>query len=371
MGARNSRSSVDLFGNLISGCEWHISPLGRSYFVNHNNRTTSWKKPTPKRPPGSLMPECIIKCDSSWFNNNLACLGTTDNIMSTSDGSSICQWTRTGQPVGKPFGSDEGVVNTIAVSPDGLMVVGECVDDRLRLWNIKEGSLVGHPWEGHCDGLMCLDWSPNGAEVAGGSQDGTIRRWNTTTGRQIAPPIKKDNRLVKTIKYSPQGDKFASGCKDKIWVWSKDGELLIEITGDNWPWSLCWSKDGAYIFSGSSDGTIRKWQSIDGEELAVFRGHTKIVQSLCLTPDGCHLLSASDDYSVRIWDLKTNQQVGDPLWHDDKVTDVAMSSDGHYFASSIPGKDAKIHVWNLEAALKHARGVGVRLYITFVSIFAK
>jgi len=53
-----------------------------------------------------------------------------------------------------------------------------------------------------------------------------------------------------------------------IRVWSKDGKLLIEIKEhDNWVHSLCWSKDGAHIFSGSSDDTIRKWQSIGGEEL--------------------------------------------------------------------------------------------------------
>ncbi|KAG2059924.1 hypothetical protein BDR06DRAFT_1002987 [Suillus hirtellus] len=42
---------------VVPGWEWHISPLGRSYFVNHNTRTTSWKKPKPERPAGSLMPE--------------------------------------------------------------------------------------------------------------------------------------------------------------------------------------------------------------------------------------------------------------------------------------------------------------------------
>jgi WD40 repeat protein len=136
-------------------------------------------------------------------------------------------------------------------------------------------------------------------------------------------------------------------------VWSKDGELLIEIKGhDLWVTSLCWSKDGAYIFSGSADDTIRKWQSIDGKELVVIRGHTNPVTSLCLSPDGSHLISASDDCSVRIWDLETNQQVGDPLWHDDGVDAVTMSSDGQYFASAISGPYAKIYVWSLEAALK-------------------
>jgi WD40 repeat protein len=170
---------------------------------------------------------------------------------------------------------------------------------------------------------------------------------------------------VNTIKYSPQGDKFASGGNgDIIRVWSKDGGLLIKIEGhDDEVMSLCWSKDGKYIFSGSVDRTIRKWQLIDGKELVVIRGHTNFITSLCLSPDGSHLISASNDYSVRIWDLETNQQVGDPLWHDDEVDVVAMSSDGQYFASAISGLDAKIHVWSLEAALKHTGNDHVSLFI--------
>ncbi|KIK42306.1 hypothetical protein CY34DRAFT_805050 [Suillus luteus UH-Slu-Lm8-n1] len=348
---------LDYHGELIPGCEWQMSPLGRSYFVNHNTRTTSWKKPKPERPAGSLMPECIIKCGSTWYNDSLACLGTSGDILSVSD-DAICQWTRAGKPLGKPFGIEGGLEHIMAVSPDGLMVAGACGDGRVRLWDIKEGSLVGQPWEGNHDGAMCLDWSPNGAEVAGGSQDGTIRRWNTSTGRQIAPLIKKSDEWIWTIKYSPQGDKFASGGDDEtIRVWSKDGKLLIEIKGhEYWVRSLCWSKEGEYIFSASFDQTIRKWQSNDGKELVVIRGHTNAVTSICLTPDESHLVSASDDYSVCIWDLETNQQVGDPLWHDDRVDVVAMSSDGQYIACAIPGLDAKIYVWSLEAALKRPSG---------------
>ncbi|KAG2737829.1 hypothetical protein P692DRAFT_201652579, partial [Suillus brevipes Sb2] len=67
------------------------------------------------------------------------------------------------------------------LSIDGLKVVGACEDGRVRLWSIKEGSLVGQPWEGNNDRVKCLDWSPNGAEVAGGLDDGTIQRWNTSS----------------------------------------------------------------------------------------------------------------------------------------------------------------------------------------------
>ncbi|KAJ8597815.1 WD40 repeat-like protein, partial [Rhizopogon salebrosus TDB-379] len=161
---------------LIPGCEWHISPLGRSYIVNHNTRTTSWKKPAPDRPAGSLTPECIIEGHSEciW---SLACVGTGCNIMSASSDGSIRQWIRDGEPVGESWRSNRAAVGSVAVCPDDTMVVSGSADGRLQLWNVKEGSVVGDPWEGHGVPVRCLDWSPNAQEVASGSQDGTIRRW--------------------------------------------------------------------------------------------------------------------------------------------------------------------------------------------------
>ncbi|KAG2752844.1 WD40 repeat-like protein [Suillus brevipes Sb2] len=334
--------------------EWHISPLGRSYFVDHNTRTTSWKKPKPERPAGSLAPECIIEGHSEciW---SLAYLKASCNVMSASEDSSIRQWKRDGEPVGKPWYDDGGGIHSIAVSPDDTTVVSGSEDGRLRLWSIKEDSMIGEPWEGHDAAVRCLDWSPNALEIASGSEDGTIRRWNPDTGRQIAPPIKTKHDWVNAVKYSPQGDEFISGGKGAICVWSRDGKLLIEMKGhDDTVTSLCWSKDGGHIFSGSLDDTIRKWRAIDGKELVVLRGHTSPIRSFCLTPDERYIVSASNDYSVRIWDLRTNEAVGDPLLHDDQIFAVAISPDGKYIASA--GPDKKIYVWSLKAALERYQG---------------
>ncbi|KAG2059902.1 WD40 repeat-like protein [Suillus hirtellus] len=341
---------LDFPGKLAPGCEWHISPLGRSYFVNHNTKTTSWKKPVPERPPECLTPECMLEGHSKviW---SLVHLGTGWNILSASEDGSIGQWTIDGEAVGKHWISDGRPVCSIAMSPDESMVVSASSND-LRLWNIRKGVMVGEPWKGHDDVVRSIDWSPNGQEIASGSEDGTIRRWNPDTGRQITT-IETGHGTIYAVKYSPQGDKFMSGQEDKvICIWSKDGKLLMEIEGhERQVTSLCWSKDGAHIFSASVDHTIRKWRSIDGKELVVFRGHTNDILSLCLSPDERHLVSASHDYSVRIWDLKTNRPVGDPLLHDDEIWVVVISPDGKYIASA--GSDGKIYVWSLEAALKH------------------
>ncbi|KAJ8590859.1 WD40 repeat-like protein [Rhizopogon salebrosus TDB-379] len=281
---------LDEPGELTPGWEWHISPLGRSYFINHNAQTTSWKKPAPDHPAGSLTPECIIEghSDCIW---SLACVGTGCNIMSASSDGSIRQWKRDREPVGEPWKSDGRA--TMA---------------------LERGGVVGNPWEGHSDTVRCLDWSPNAKEIASGSQDGIIRRWNLNTGRQIAPPIETGHGWVNAVKYSPRGDKFAScGYDGVIRVWSKDGKLLLEIKGhDNSVLCLCWSKDGAYIFSGS---------------------------------------------------------VGDPLLHDDELSAIAIPSDGRYIASA--GLDKKIYVWSFEAALKQSRNqVRVRAYIAIVNIIS-
>ncbi|KAJ8582807.1 hypothetical protein M405DRAFT_829977, partial [Rhizopogon salebrosus TDB-379] len=86
---------------------------GRCYFVNHNTRTTSWKKPVPDRPAGSLTPECIIEGHSEciW---SLACVGTGCNIMSASQDGSIRQWIKDGEPVGEPWKSDGGGLGSMA-----------------------------------------------------------------------------------------------------------------------------------------------------------------------------------------------------------------------------------------------------------------
>jgi WD40 repeat protein len=364
---RNSRLLVDVSGDLVTGCEWHISPLGRSYFVNHNTRTTSWKKPTPERPAGSLTPEYVID-DHSAFIWSLACLRTSGDILSASSDCSIRQSATDGGHSGRLWHGDSGMVISIALCPDESMLVSGNIDGKIQLWNTKEGNMVGKPWKAHRDVVRYLHWSPSAVEIVSGSHDGTIQQWNPHTGRETARPIATSHGWVSVVRYSPQGDKFASGGADKmIRVWSTDGELLIEIDGhDDWVLSLSWSNDATQIFSASSDSTIRKWQSTSGKELAVLRGHTNSVNSLCLSPDERHLFSASKDCSVRIWDLKTNQAIGDPLLHDDQIWALAMLPDGTYFASA--GVDAKVYVWSLEAALKQ-QGGGVRMYIAVVDVF--
>ena len=49
------------------------------------------------------------------------------------------------------------------------------------------------------------------------------------------------------------------------------------------------------------DRTVRVWD-MEGNQLAVCRGHEGVVTSVCVTKDG-KIVSGSQDKTVRVWDI--------------------------------------------------------------------
>ena len=71
--------------------------------------------------------------------------------------------------------------------------------------------------------------------------------------------------------------------------------------------SVACSSDSQFIVSGSSDQTIKIWDTKTGQCLKTFVGHTDWVHSVCFSPDGQFIVYGSFDKSIKIWDAKTNQ----------------------------------------------------------------
>ncbi|KAJ2520744.1 hypothetical protein H4217_001845 [Coemansia sp. RSA 1939] len=60
---------------------------------------------------------------------------------------------------------------------------------------------------------------------------------------------------------------------------------------------------GNFVASGSSDNTIRIWDTESSECLATLRGHTSRIWDICVDRMGTTLISASGDCTVKIWDI--------------------------------------------------------------------
>ncbi|SCZ88541.1 BZ3500_MvSof-1268-A1-R1_Chr2-1g04478 [Microbotryum saponariae] len=62
--------------------------------------------------------------------------------------------------------------------------------------------------------------------------------------------------------------------------------------------------EGAQLVSGSSDNSVRVWETHSARCLAVYTGHRSRVWDVDATQDGERLLSASGDKTVKVWDWR-------------------------------------------------------------------
>ena len=106
-------------------------------------------------------------------------------------------------------------------------------------------------------------------------------------------------------------------------------------------YSLAYSPDGRYLASGSSDKTIKIWETATGTELRTLTGHSMTVWSVAYSPDGRYLASGSLDKTIKIWEVATGK-VRTLTGHYMTFWSVAYSPDGRYLASGSADKTIKI-----------------------------
>jgi WD40 repeat protein len=169
------------------------------------------------------------------------------------------------------FGSPEGTIDHIAVSPDGTWAV--TAGDRsgsMRLWNLKRPEEKSGFEQEHKGAIKALAYSPDGKRVLSGGADGTVRLWEVSRGRQIHSFQKGSKASVNSVVFSP---------------------------------------DGRFALSGGDDGTAHVWQLSTGQEVDRLRAFSAAVLSVAFSPDGRSALASSADGSVRLWRLPPNVMV--------------------------------------------------------------
>ncbi|MBC1236487.1 NB-ARC domain-containing protein [Nostoc sp. 2RC] len=151
-----------------------------------------------------------------------------------------------------------------------------------------------------------------------------------------------------SVTFSPDGKLLATGdTNGEIRFYnSVDGQQLLTCQGHSgWVWSVAFSHDGCVLASGSNDQTIKLWDTSTGQCLKTLHGHNSGVRSVAFSVNSRMLVSGSEDQTIKIWDIKTESCLSTLQGHSGGIQSVALSGNSHLLATG--SEDQTIKVWDI------------------------
>jgi WD40 repeat protein len=110
-----------------------------------------------------------------------------------------------------------------------------------------------------------------------------------------------------------------------------DGAQRTVLPHPDWVESVQFSRDGALLATGggnADDPTIRIWSSLDGTELKRLTGHKDRITAIRFHPHKHWLFSASSDGTVKVWDIGSGKEVRELHKSRPEVLGLELTADG-------------------------------------------
>jgi WD40 repeat protein len=215
---------------------------------------------------------------------------------------------------------------------------------------------MGGVWRGDMDSVnhskyftLCSSISPDGQFIAQYLDNEGLWLWNHITGecRLLFRRGSECYGHVNSLAFSPDSTHIAGGC-DTIHVWRiSTGDQVVRLMGHTKRvFSLAFSRDGAYLVSGSEDGTIKiwDWRSNYGEPGA---GDELHISALAISPDGSAVISGSKGRTT-LWEVRSGErkEFGE---RESSSMGVAFSPDGRHMATT---NGFEVAIWDVRTRTK-------------------
>ncbi|MES0336393.1 MAG: protein kinase [Candidatus Magnetobacterium sp. LHC-1] len=113
----------------------------------------------------------------------------------------------------------KGVINAIAISPDGNLFLTACEDGSVGLWDYKTRTIQSRYEEAHLEGVTCVAFSPDGQYFASGSKDTTVSLWSIHTQKNLQN-MTGHNNTISAVAFGTDGwFMYSAGMDSAVIKW--------------------------------------------------------------------------------------------------------------------------------------------------------
>ena len=174
-----------------------------------------------------------------------------------------------GELVGEVNGAHSDSVLGLEFSPDGKHIASCGADRMLRVFDVASGNLI-KTFEGHTHHVLGVSWRADGRMLASGGSDKVVKVWNFRTGERTHN-IGGFGKEVTSIQFVGTGDNMVCSSGSKQVTAKNVGGGNVRDYGGPTDFMYCVraSADGNTIVAGGHDSVVRVWRE-SGEELATF-----------------------------------------------------------------------------------------------------
>ncbi len=257
-------------------------------------------------------------------------------------------------------------IGDLVFSPDGTQLATGSNDGTVRLWDTKSGALLLTFYENKSnaaqderrDDVFSVAFSPNGTRLAVGHLNDVVRLWDVKHGTLLAT-LSGYQEGIGYVAFSPDGMRLATWSFDKTpRLWDLETNQMIGTFAghEGFVWQLAFSPDGRRIITSSDDRTVRVWDSYTRALLATIRGHEGKVRALAISPDGTQFATGSID-GARLWnaphhELRPKLEALRGDGQSVRVNSFAISPDLPLFSTGSFGQgrdDFNVRIWGTQS----------------------
>lgn len=157
---------------------------------------------------------------------------------------------------------------------------------------------------------------------------------------------------VTTIDFSPAGRLVTGGPHGEVSCWATDAASPLwqstahagAVSAQAFSGPEAAARSGAFVVTGSQDGTVCVMELETGREQARFTGQDGPVEALAVSPDG-RLLAAAHGPRIRVWEWRSERLVAELEGHTGAVIRLDFATDGQLLYSM---SRTEVKLWNLE-----------------------